>query len=109
MTTFTEKSNLSKRHTSPDLPNRPKFSKRTLRWRSRSQSCVSIVRGLSIDGSLLYLQSFLQGFAGGFLVRVEGVTVDVQSGAGLGVAQETGDGGHVGPARNEKAGVRMTE
>ena len=51
-----------------------------------------------------YLQHSLQLRAGGFLVLVEGVGVDVQRGRGLGVAKDARHCGHVRAACDHQAG-----
>ena len=57
----------------------------------------------------LYFQHPLQLCAGGFFVLVKGVSVDVQCGGGLAVAEDTCYRGHVCAARNHQAGGGVTQ
>ena len=59
--------------------------------------------------TMSYLQHPLQLRAGGFFVLVEGVSVDVQRGGGLTVAEDTCYRGHVCAARNHQAGGGVTQ
>ena len=55
------------------------------------------------------LQHPLQLRAGGFLVLVEGVSVDVQRGGGLGVAEDARYRGHIRAARDHQTGGGVPE
>ena len=54
--------------------------------------------------TMSYLQHSLQFSTGGFLVLVEGVSVDVQRGGGLGVTKDARHCGHVCAARDHQTG-----
>lgn len=54
-------------------------------------------------------ETLLERFAGGFLVFVEGMGIDVQRGGGLGVAQQARHCGHIRAVGNQKAGVAVSE
>ena len=54
-------------------------------------------------------QTLLERFAGGFLVLVKGVGIDVQCSGWLGVTQQTSYRGYVCAVGYQKAGVAVTQ
>ena len=55
------------------------------------------------------LQDFLQSRAGGFFILVESVSVDVQRGGGLAVAEDARHRGHIRAARDHQTGGGVPE
>ena len=55
------------------------------------------------------IQPPLEGFAGGFLVLIESVGIDVQRRGGLGVTQETRHCRHVRAVCDQQTGVAVPE
>ncbi len=56
------------------------------------------------DTALQIIQSLLERLAGGFLILVKGVGVDIQRRGGLGVAEEAGHRSHVSAVGKQNAG-----